>query len=448
LIRTVRTYIETNHLLSFDKPIITGFSGGGDSVSLLFILKQLGYDCIAAHCNFHLRGDESDRDAAFCRTFAEERGIRFEQTDFDTEACSSTHRISLEMAARALRYEWFETLRQKYDAQAIAVAHHADDNAETMLLNIIKGTGIRGIRGMCPQNAFVVRPLLCVDRAKLNIFIAENGLHFVNDSSNLSEEYARNYIRLKLLPMMKEINPSVGAALARTAEHLADVEAIYLSVIDDAAKNIIRTTGSDEFTIMIKDLMQTAVPRTILYELLHKYGFTRIESEAVFSSLDGQSGKIFYAHKTGLRLIKDRNKLIISKAAEDIEYIVKEDASDADNLPVGLSITKVPVNHNFAIDKTPSTASFDYDSIRFPLTLRKWRAGDRFIPYGMNGFQKLSNYFSDHKYSLADKEKTWILCSGDKIIWIVGVRTDNRFRIKKTTKIALIINFKEKKLHL
>jgi tRNA(Ile)-lysidine synthase len=448
LIRTVRTYIETNHLLSFDKPVITGFSGGGDSVSLLFILKQLGYDCIAAHCNFHLRGDESDRDAAFCRTFAEEQGIRFEQTDFDTEAYSSRHHISVEMAARALRYEWFEALRQKYGAQAIAVAHHADDNAETMLLNIIRGTGIRGMRGMCPQNACVVRPLLCVDRTQLNTFIAENGLHFVSDSSNLSEEYARNYLRLRLLPMMEEINPSVRAALARTAEHLADVEAIYLSVIDDAAKKILRTTGDEEFTIMIEDLMQTAVPKTVLYELLHKYGFTRTESEAVFRSLDGQSGKIFYAHKTGLRLIKDRNKLIISRPAEDIEYIVEDEASDMDNLPVGLSITKTPVNKHFVIDKTPSTASFDCESIRFPLTLRKWRAGDRFVPYGMNGFQKLSDFFSDRKYSLADKEKTWILCSGDAIIWIVGVRTDNRFRIKNTTKIALIINFKEKKLHL
>ena len=232
MINKIKEYIETCCLLPSDKPVIVGLSGGGDSVSLLFILNRLGYKCVAAHCNFHLRADESDADEVFCREYAEQLHLAFEKVDFDTLSYAAEQHISVEMAARQLRYEWFEVLRNKYDAQAIAVAHHRDDSNETMLLNLIRGTGIRGLCGIRPKNEWVVRPLLCVGKDELNRFINKHQLPYRTDSTNLSDEFARNYIRLRLIPLMKDLNPSVETALARTAEHLADAENIYHHTIE------------------------------------------------------------------------------------------------------------------------------------------------------------------------------------------------------------------------
>ena len=446
MIRTIKSFIETNRILTADKPVIAGLSGGSDSVTLLFILNRLGYNCIAAHCNFHLREEESCRDEAFCRQFSGQLAIPFEKIDFDTRAYAVAHHLSIEMAARKLRYEWFEALRQQYDAQAIVVAHHRDDSNETMLLNLIRGTGIRGLCGMRPKNGWVVRPLLCVGKDDIKRFIEEQSLSYVEDSSNQSDEFMRNIIRLRLHPLMKDINPSIESTLARTAEHLTDVETIYQHTVKKILKTLLKNNDSDVIRISIDKLSSFPAPKTILFELLRPFGFTPQQVSSIFHSLSGESGKRFDAPEGDYQLLKDRDSLFIYKKPDcktEI-YLIAENDMDLSHLPIRLSFRTVEIDRSFEIDKSPLTATLDFEKIRFPLILRKWHKGDRFIPFGMKRQKKLSDFFTDHKFSLLQKNKTWLLCCENDIIWVVGERIDNRFRIDNHTKFAFIINFFQK----
>ena len=437
--RTVRSYIERNRLLSDDdrRPVLVGLSGGADSVALLSVLVRLGYACVALHCDFHLRGEESERDAAFARTFAESLGVPFYQTDFDTVAYAREHHLSIEMAARALRYAWFEELRERLGAQAIAVAHHRDDSVETVVMNLIRGTGIRGLTGIRPRNGFVVRPLLCVSRADIVAWLENQGIRYVTDSTNLSDAYTRNFIRLNVLPLLERINPSVREAIARSAEHLSAVASVYAYEIARACEEVIVSEGC----LSIEALCRFPAPEAILYELLKEYGFSRWVSAEVFDALRKESGKVFYS-KTH-RLLKDRAYLWIvplEREAEKTSFLL-DPSREIYREPVGLTFRELPITPDFQIEKNRRFAYFDADKLRFPLTLRKWREGDWFVPFGMKGRQKLSDYFSDHKFSRIEKEKAWLLCSGDAIIWLIGERADNRFRIDSGTKRVLAVNF-------
>lgn len=437
--RTVRSYIERNRLLSDDdrRPVLVGLSGGADSVALLSVLVRLGYACVALHCDFHLRGEESERDAAFARTFAESLGVPFYQTDFDTVAYAREHHLSIEMAARALRYVWFEETRERLGAQAIAVAHHRDDSVETVVMNLIRGTGIRGLTGIRPRNGFVVRPLLCVSRTDIVAWLENQGIRYVTDSTNLSDAYTRNFIRLNVLPLLERINPSVREAIARSAEHLSVVASVYAYEIARAREEVIVSEGC----LSIEALCRFPAPEAILYELLKEYGFSRWVSAEVFDALRKESGKVFYS-KTH-RLLKDRAYLWIvplEREAEKTSFLL-DPSREIYREPVGLAFRELPFTPDFQIEKNRRFAYFDADKLRFPLTLRKWREGDWFVPFGMKGRQKLSDYFSDHKFSRIEKEKAWLLCSGDAIIWLIGERADNRFRIDSGTKRVLAVNF-------
>lgn len=449
LTEKIQAYIEANHLLTNDKAIIVGLSGGADSVFLLHVLDKLRYKCIAAHCNFHLRGAESERDAEFCASFAKKLDIPFYKSDFDTTLYAEKEQISVEMAARKLRYNWFEQICEQEKAQAIAVAHHRDDSIETMILNMIRGTGIRGLSGISPKNGFIIRPLLCIDGNILRAYLKKRNLPYMTDSSNLSDEYTRNFIRLNVLPLMEKINPSVRKALVRTAEHLTEAEKIYTEAINRARKSLIEHRQEGNTHLSITKLMQQAAPKTVLFELLKPYGFTRSVCEDIFCSLNSISGKEFYAATSNFKILKDRNHLILytpdNKQTNTFTVIAKKDKlSDKEkiknDLPVRLSIRKATVNNSFKINKSPLVASMDFDKIKFPVTLRTWQPGDWFIPLGMKGRQKLSDYFSDHKFNRLEKEKTWVLCSGEDIIWIIGKRTDQRFCIDNKTKSAVIVS--------
>lgn len=435
----VRAYIEKRQLLTDDAPVLVGFSGGADSVALLSILVQLGYSCIALHCNFHLRGDESARDEQFAEETARSLGVAFHKIDFDTAMYARERHLSIEMAARELRYHWFEEVRQRVGAQAIAVAHHRDDSVETVLLNLVRGTGIRGMGGIRPKNGYVVRPLLTISRTDILAWLEEQHLSYVTDSTNLSDAYTRNFIRLRVLPLLEELNPSVRTAMARTADHLAETEAIYLHVVEEARRQLVEEGGR----ISIARLMDYPSPATILYELMKPYGFTRQVVDDIFGSLTKESGKMFYS--SDYRLLKDREYLLLSPVCTDEiqEYSFGSDGvfEDLWRGPVELSFQKIVINNDFNIRKDKCIAYFDYDKLSFPLILRRWREGDWFIPFGMKGRKKLSDYFSDHKFSRIDKEQTWLLCSGQNVLWIVGERSDNRFRIDNTTKSVLVVNF-------
>ena len=431
----IQQYIIQHQLLSGEKPVVVGISGGADSVALLHILVSLGYKCIAAHCNFNLRGDESFRDEQFTIDFTKRLQVPLCKISFETNKYAQENRLSVEMAARELRYRWFEELLNTYDADAVAVAHHRDDSVETLLINLTRGSGLTGLTGIKPKNGNVVRPLLCVSREDIYAYIENNGLEYVTDSSNSSDIYTRNFIRLKVIPLLEEINPSVKASLARTANHLYDASLIYNHSIEEARKVITQNNR-----LSISALLSFPAPATILYEMLKAYGFSRTVCESIFTVLDKDSGKIFYSSTH--RLLKDRSDLLIDvlSGEESKAYLINLEDDNVD-LPVELKPEIVVIKEDYQIEKDRKFAYFDFDKLSFPLVLRHWQEGDWFVPFGMKGKKKISDYFSDKKFSLFDKEKTWLLCSGQDVIWIVGERTDNRYRIEKTTKRVLKLKF-------
>ena len=431
----IQQYIIQHQLLSGEKPVVVGISGGADSVALLHILVSLGYKCIAAHCNFNLRGDESFRDEQFTIDFTKRLQVPLCKISFETNKYAQENRLSVEMAARELRYRWFEELLNTYDADAVAVAHHRDDSVETLLINLTRGSGLTGLTGIKPKNGNVVRPLLCVSREDIYAYIENNGLEYVTDSSNSSDIYTRNFIRLKVIPLLEEINPSVKASLARTANHLYDASLIYNHSIEEARKVIIQNNR-----LSISVLLSFPAPATILYEMLKPYGFSRTVCESIFTVLEKDSGKIFYSSTH--RLLKDRSDLLIDvlSGEDNRAYLINLEDDNVD-LPVELKPEIVVIKEDYQIEKDRKFAYFDFDKLSFPLVLRHWQEGDWFVPFGMKGKKKISDYFSDKKFSLFDKEKTWLLCSGQDVIWIVGERTDNRYRIEKTTKRVLKLKF-------
>ena len=431
----IQQYIIQHQLLSGEKPVVVGISGGADSVALLHILVSLGYKCIAAHCNFNLRGDESFRDEQFTIDFTQRLQVPLCKISFETNKYAQENRLSVEMAARELRYRWFEELLNTYDADAVAVAHHRDDSVETLLINLTRGSGLTGLTGIKPKNGNVVRPLLCVSREDIYAYIENNGLEYVTDSSNSSDIYTRNFIRLKVIPLLEEINPSVKASLARTANHLYDASLIYNHSIEEARKVIIQNNR-----LSISALLSFPAPATILYEMLKPYGFSRTVCESIFTVIDKDSGKIFYSSTH--RLLKDRSDLLIDvlSGEDNRAYLINLEDDNVD-LPVELKPEIVVIKEDYQIEKDKKFAYFDFDKLSFPLVLRHWQEGDWFVPFGMKGKKKISDYFSDKKFSLFDKEKTWLLCSGQDVIWIVGERTDNRYRIEKTTKRVLKLKF-------
>lgn len=429
----VRAYIDKHRLLSASDKVLVGLSGGADSVALLSVLVKLGYTCIALHCNFHLRGEESVRDEKFAQAFADKLHVPFYKIDFKTEQYARENHLSIEMAARELRYAWFEDMRIRLQAQAIAVAHHRDDSIETLLMNLVRGSGIRGLVGIRPRNQYVIRPLLGVSRKEILAWLEEQQYTYVTDSTNLSDAYTRNFIRLRVLPLLEEINPSVRQTLSRTADHLSAAETIYLSVLEKARQEL---WIKDKLSI--EKLMQYPSPETILYELLQPFGFSRQVASDVFRSLEGESGKVFYSDS--YRIVKDREYLLLSKREQilPITYTYPLETGQWKD-PFSFSFEMIQKDADFAFQVSKDIAYFDADKLDSVLQLRRWQQGDWFIPFRMKGRKKVSDYFSDHKFTLEQKENAWLLCSGQSVIWLVGERSDNRFRVSADTKRILIV---------
>ena len=424
-------FIIKHQLLTKSSKVIVGLSGGADSVALLHYLRTSGYDCLAAHCNFHLRGEESNRDELFVKELCTKWDIPLEVIHFETEQIALERHISIEMAARELRYEWFDQLLSAHQATAICVAHHRDDSVETLLLNLIRGTGIRGLSGISPKNGNIIRPFLCVNRAEIEAYIIENNLLFVTDGTNAETIYLRNKLRLELLPWLEEINPSVREAIERTSNNLRSVEQIYLTEINKQ-RAIVAKNEKDKTLISIQKLIAFSEPSTLLFELLQPFGFNRNVCENIFDSLQSIPGKTFYSSQ--YILVKDRNDLIIKRKEEEVyvEFLIESLVSSIFD-PINLSFDVIDIN-NFVPLKDKTIAYFDLEKLKFPLKLRRWQKSDWFIPFGMNGKKKLSDYFSDNKFNIHQKEETWLLCSDDEIIWIVGERSDNRFKVNELTK--------------
>ena len=407
MIGKIQAYIERHALLAGEAPVLVGVSGGADSVALLALLCRLGYACVVAHCNFHLRGDESERDEAFVRGLAERWQIPFYRVDFNTEEYARKNRLSIEMAARQLRYEWFENLRQELGCQAIAVA-----------------------------NGYVIRPLLGVSRQEIEAWLCGEGLSFVTDSTNCSDLFTRNFIRLRVLPLLESRQPSVKETIARSAEYLSGVEVIYRAAIDRARREVMPEEGR----LLIDTLLCQAEPRTILFEILRDYGFSRAQVDQIFAVLEGESGRRFYSSTH--QLVKDRGALLLAPLSVDQPDTVMIGRDfDRLDLPLPIEFCLMPNSPDLEIVKSSNVAYLDYGRLRGNLLLRHWQEGDWFIPFGMRGRKKLSDYFSDHKFSRLAKEEQWLLCDEESIVWVVGQRIDDRYRIKAETEMVLRINF-------
>lgn len=420
LVKKVKEFIEKEDLFSKQDKILVALSGGADSVALTRILITLGYHCEAAHCNFELRGEESDRDEDFVRNFCRSLNIKCHSIHFETRRYAAQQSISIEMAARELRYNWFSKICEESDCQVVAVAHHKDDSVETMLLNLIRGTGINGLLGIRPKNGNVVRPLLCASRQEVVEYLHRMNQTYVTDSTNLEDEYTRNKIRLNLLPLMEEINPSVKDGLVKTSSYLNDVSKVYQQAIKESIDRIFITPEKE---ISIEKLMNEPAPQALLFEVLSPLGFNSTQVEEVYGSLNGQPGKRFISSQW--QVVKDRDLLLIEKVktANDKPQIIFEE---------------VLFTKEFVIPKDKNTACFDANKFKGVISIRKWEKGDYFIPFGMKGKKLVSDFMTDSKFSLLKKEQQWVLSCNDQIAWLIGERTDNRFRIDDSTQKVII----------
>ena len=426
-------YIEKEHLFSLNDKILVALSGGADSVALLCVLHTAGYPCEAAHCNFHLRGEESNRDELFVRQLCRKYGIHLHTIDFNTTQYATEKRISIEMAARELRYNWFEKIKKECKANVIAVAHHQDDSVETMLLNLIRGTGITGLLGIRPRNGAIVRPLLCINREEIIRYLQQIGQDFVTDSTNLQDEYMRNKIRLNILPMLGELNPSVSESIAETANRLAETSLVYNKETAEAKNRVIKRNGNNLKAIHVERLLTEVAPASLLFEILYPLGFKPLQIKDIFHSLSGQPGKRFISPEW--EAVRDREYLLLQ--TRTIE-------STTDPTPQ-LCIKTLDLSDDFIIPKEKDVACLDADKVIRPLIIRKWQKGDKFVPFGMTGKKNVSDYLTDRKFSLFEKENQYVVCSDEKIIWLVGERSDNRFRITNTTKRVMIIRLQKER---
>ena len=430
LLARVQQYIVRHIPLSSGQLVLVGLSGGADSVALLSILTTLGYRCEACHCNFQLRGEESLRDRRFAENVAAEVGVPFREITFDTMAYAAANKVSVEMACRELRYEWFEQQRRESGAAYVAVAHHRDDSIETMLLNLIRGTGIAGLTGIQPVNGTIIRPLLSLSRAEIEAYLFEAHLTYVVDSTNRETLYTRNKIRLQLLPLMQTINPSVYESLSRTADYLCEVEALYRTAVDTYKKQVV-SNGDDGVHIHIESLRSLPGARTILFEIIKDYGFLSSQLDDIWAAVDAPSGRFFDAPV--YRLLKDRNDFVLYQRRSTQKIRIIEYGTFTVDEPVRLTLTLRDAV-GYEIPRRPDTACFDAGLLPFPLVLRTWREGDKFKPFGMKGHQKLSDYFNNHKYTLARKQSTWLLCAGEEIVWIVGERSSDSYKVTPSTR--------------
>ena len=448
--RKVETFIRQQHLLQSDGRYLVALSGGADSVCLLLVLKQLGYFVEAIHCNFHLRGEESDRDELFCKNLCAGKQIPLHLVHFDTREYAQLHKVSIEMAARQLRYHHFASLCHDLGFDGVCVAHHQDDVAETVLMNLIRGTGIKGLSGIKPKtqqrlrvgakagipiSLTVIRPLLCVTRDEIEHFMKEIGQDYVTDSTNLVPDVLRNKIRLQVLPLLDEIAPSASRNIVETAENVAFAE----EFLDQAVSGMMEEL-KEEGSIPVSKIKS----EYLLFRILSDYGFTSVQIKQIYAHLDAPTGTEFRSESHVL--VFDRGRLLIEEVEkipfhemripEEGTYILDETAK--------LRIERMPKPEGFEIPRSSDVIAVDADRLQLPLTVRLPKEGDRFTPFGMQGSKLVSDFLTDQKLSLLEKRRQLIILdSTGRILWVVGLRPDNHFRITDSTRTILRLSIEK-----
>ncbi len=430
----LQNHLNKNFPFLIEKKLLLATSGGLDSMVMLHIFQKLNYNIAIAHCNFQLRGLESFDDQQFVQDFASNNDIPVFITHFDTENFAKNYKLSIQIAARELRYDWFYELLETKNFDFILTAHHADDNLETFIINLTRGTGLEGLTGIPEHNNQIIRPLLPFSRLEIEEYAKENNIKWREDSSNASDKYLRNKIRHDLVPILKELNPNFLESFQKTQHYLKDSQIMVNDASNLIYQEVVNEIDTNLHINLIK--LKTLVNyKSYLFQWLKDYGFTAWED--IYCLADSQSGKQVFS--SNFRLLKDRGFLILEEIKEtdnDI-YFIEKDHNEV-KIPLNLSIYKVK-----DIFTPKNTIIFvDEDKIQFPLIIRKWNEGDFFYPSGLNGKKKLSKYFKDEKMSLIEKENTWLLCLENKIIWVIGKRTDERFIAKKSTKNILKIELK------
>ena len=459
MLEQFRAFITSNHLINKGDRILVTLSGGVDSMVLAELLRKEGYDIAFAHCNFHLRGKESDEDEQFVRDYAKRVGVKLFVKQFDTLDYVENNKVSVEMAARELRYAWFndlinanEHLNASDAAQKVAgewhnlrfdklaLAHHADDQIETFFINLLRGSGIKGLKAMQPRNGMYIRPLLWATRAEIRQFAGANGIQWRDDSTNSDTIYLRNKIRHDLMPVFDSIKPEAREKILESVNHLASENQLYRELLKEKLSQI-ETVDGVLHSVEKSSLQQTVIPtegrnllqsKQLLFEWIRQFGFSYSQCESIFSSLNSEPGKEFYSAEY---------QLVIEK--EIIEIFPSDLERTRHAISQQVTIQSVQATHALSlITDNPNVAQLDYDKLKLPLKTRTWRQGDRFHPLGMRGTKLVSDFFNDNNFTTFQKKTTPILVdSEDQIVWIVGHRIDDRFKITEKTKTIYQINF-------
>ena len=432
-------YNKKENLFQPKDKLLLAVSGGIDSVVLCALCKQANYDFAIAHCNFKLRAAASDNDEKFVQHLAATYNTPFYVKSFDTSSIAATTKKSIEETARHLRYDWFEVLRAENNFDYIITAHHAEDNIETVMMNFFRGTGIKGLRGILPKHNKIIRPLLFARRNELEAFTTINNLAFVTDHTNAENDYTRNYFRNTILPLVSERYPEAKENILKNIQRFTETEILYQQSIDLHIKKLIKLKGN-EVHIPVLKLLKTVPLATVVYELIKAYGFTAHQADEAIALLQTETGK--YIQSATHRIIKNRHWLIIApvKNTEALNILIEEKDKnilfEAGELQIEKpDILKVPILTDSSI------AMLAAAEITFPLLLRKWKQGDYFYPLGMKKKKKLNRFLSDLKISVPQKENTWVIEMNKKIIWVVGMRIDDRFKITTATKNILKISY-------
>jgi len=442
LLKHFKNYISSNNLFSTADKLLVAVSGGVDSVVLCELCSQAGFDFAIAHCNFQLRNEDSERDEKFVRQLAKNYNVAFHTINFETKGYAREKKMSVQEAARELRYSWFEEIRKAGGYGYVLTAHHADDNIETVLMNFFRGTGIKGLKGIEPRHDCIVRPLLFARRRDLEDFIETNRLEWVSDHTNLSDDYTRNYFRNQVIPFIEKSFPEVHENILGNISRLREAGLLYQQAISMHKRKLLETRGN-EVHIPVLKLKKTEPLHTIVYEIAREYDFTPAQVEEIIALLDSDSGK--YIQSASHRIIKNRNWLIIApNEVEKTDIVIIEGTGNWRYATGNMQVEKILTSNLVppqAGQISNFTACLDAAEIKFPLLLRKWKRGDYFYPLGMAKKKKLARFFIDMKFSKTEKEKTWLVEMDKKIIWIVGHRIDDRFKITDRTKSILTLNF-------
>lgn len=468
-------FITRHQLLNSCHRYLVALSGGADSVCLLRVLSSLGYEVEAVHCNFHLRGEESDRDEHFCEQLCKEQNTPFHRVHFDTQTFADLHHLSIEMAARELRYQYFHQLSQSIDIQGVCVAHHLDDNVETVLMNLVRGTGIHGLTGMRPSSflpvktaegegssVLLLRPLLCVSRQEIEDYLADCGAAFVTDSSNLVPDVMRNKIRLQVLPLLHEVNPSASENIALTAERIERAEELFNEALQERCQRATVDETDDLKTFRIDELTANEY---VLFTCLHRYGFNASLCEDIHTSLLSRSGNALRRNESlqwesaSHVAVADRGELLVYRKddphlAENLApktlplapAISSDSISEVKPVVYDLGamgrfvLTTVEKTRDFIVNKSPDVACLDAEKVLFPLVIRPMMRGDSFQPFGMKGKKLVSDYLTDRKSSLYEKRCQLVMAdAAGQIVWLIGERTASVAAVSDATRYVLTI---------